>query len=112
MLTEEAKLHFQRILFSWYRGVDSNTVYHFILEWIEKYKESLLQDLSKDMVLRMESGESAKSIVEDIIYSKKYKSFREECTIIKCERCTRYEELIDNNFHEEAEEIGTCGVCN
>jgi hypothetical protein len=28
-----------------------------------------------------------------------------------CDRCGEYLELIDENFHEEAEELGPCGNC-
>lgn len=28
-----------------------------------------------------------------------------------CDRCIKYRELVDNNFHNEAEKIGECGEC-
>lgn len=43
------------------------------------------------------------------------KCFCNECYIeddkIVCERCEKYMELIDNNFHDEAEDLGECGCC-
>jgi hypothetical protein len=28
-----------------------------------------------------------------------------------CDQCTEYFELIDNNLHDDAEELGCCGEC-
>ena len=41
---------------------------------------------------------------------KRYSEIKSEDPII-CEQCEKYMELIDHNFHDEAEILGECGSC-
>lgn len=75
---ELAKEGMEDIIYSWYHGVNINSLNNMIYYWIKKNKIFLhtIPEV-KDIFKRMKSLENNRSIVEDFIFGEKYRSLRE-----------------------------------